>query len=312
MGIAEIIPGVSGGTIAFISGIYERLITAISNFDKTSVSFLLKGEYRTFWNRIDGYFLFNLIIGMVVGIVVGALTVTHLLEHYPPVIWSFFFGLILGSIVYVARKIKVRNVSAFIVFMVGALIAYGIVNSPAGDGNTAMWFVFLSGMLAISALVLPGISGSFILLLLGMYFYIINDTLKALLHGFSMDKMMVLLIFGAGCIVGLMSVVKLLKWAFEKYPNTVLALLTGFMLGSLPKIWPWKNTTSFLNKTDGHIYSGAPEVWSENIKRISEQMVIPSQYAEGNPYLIVSIVMAILGVASVIMLARLEKPDVNS
>ncbi len=178
MGIAEIIPGVSGGTIAFVSGIYEQLINAIK-----SVSPVLLGVFRRegpggVWKAVDGPFLLLLLSGMAIGIVIGVFGVSWFLENYPPLIWAFFFGLIVASILYMGRQIESWGAVPIVLFIIGAICAYLITAIAPANGSNSLLFVFLCGMIAISALILPGISGSFMLLLLGMYQFIVQDTLK--------------------------------------------------------------------------------------------------------------------------------------
>ena len=256
MGIAEAIPGVSGGTIAFITGIYERLMNVIKSFSPAALLQSLKeGGIKGLWRQIDGSFLFPLMGGMVTGILVGITAIHELLLRFPPVVWAFFFGLIIGSALYIGKKIKKWGASEIGLLVIGLLVSLGITFLAPSSGSEAYWFIFLSGMIAISALILPGISGSFILLLMGMYTFVLHETVKGGLvgsvkeivsgnmAGIDWDSILVISIFGVGALTGLFTVANFLSWTFKKYTNQTLAILTGFMLGSLNKIWPWQEVT---------------------------------------------------------------------
>jgi len=295
MGMAEIVPGVSGGTIAFITGIYERLLNAIKAANPKTALLLLKGEFVVFWQKLDGNFLLALLIGMAAGIVIGVTGISWLLDNQPIFIWSFFFGLIIASVIYIGRQVSQWNFLSITLLIIGAVIAFIITLAAPANGNEALWYVFISGAIAISALILPGISGSFILLLMGMYTYII-PLLKSVLKTFDTSALLVIAVFGAGCFTGLMSISRLLSWTFKNYKNNTLALLTGFMMGSLNKIWPWRIPTNWT--TDEH---GMMD------KVLSEANLLPAQYLEltGNePQLFVAIIATITGFALVFVLDK--------
>lgn len=239
MGVAEVIPGVSGGTIALITGIYERLLQSIRAFGPVAYRAYRSEGVRGLWTAINGAFLMALGLGMAVGLVVGVFGVTHILENYPPVLWAFFFGLIVASVIYLGRKVSWNGVTAA-ALLVGAVIAYGVTVLTPSHGSESLLIVFGSGILAISAMLLPGISGSFVLLLLGMYTFVIGS-FKGLLETGSWDHIKVIIAFALGCLVGVVSFSRLLTWLLHKYTQPTLALLTGFLIGSLNKIWPWQN-----------------------------------------------------------------------
>lgn len=320
MGMAEVIPGVSGGTIAFITGIYEKLLNTIKAFGPDLFTSFKAGGVKSAWETINGNFLVALIGGMVIGIVVGVFGITHLLDNYPILLWAFFFGLIIASAIYVGKQVKKWNWSSILAIIVGAVVAYWITIAVPAEGNTAPWFVFLSGMIAISALILPGISGSFILLLLGMYTYIV-PTVKNALTTFEGESLIILVIFGLGCLVGLVTFSRVLSWTFKHYENTTLALLTGFMIGSLNKIWPWRMPEQWLIKTeDGQYltpqgtldYAAYQESLSlgEELKLLVEKNVSPSSFEQltNEPnYLIGAVICAILGFSVVFLLERISK-----
>lgn len=239
MGAADVVPGVSGGTIAFISGIYEELIDSIKSINVSSLKTLFKQGIPAFWNQINGTFLVVLLSGIGLSIVTLAKLISYTLQEYPIFIWSFFFGMILSSTWFVAQKITKVDVSAAIAFIVGTAVAYYITIATPTQTPETWWFLFLSGAIAICAMILPGISGSFILLLMGKYHYVLN-AVKTL-------DIKTIVIFALGCGIGIISFAQVVSWLFKKFHNATLALLTGFMLGSLNKVWPWKVVTEYIN-----------------------------------------------------------------
>ncbi len=249
MGMAEVVPGVSGGTIAFITGIYERLIFSIKSIDLEFLKLVFSGKIAAAWKKIDGNFLVFLIGGMLLGIVIGVFAITWLLEHHPLLIWGFFFGLILASVYVVGKDIDTWNAGSIIALLAGAILVYYVTVAVPGSPSTALWFVFICGAVAISALLLPGLSGSFVLLLLGMYTFIIPKV-KDILSG-DLSGLSVIIVFAVGCLTGLLSFSRVLTWAFKNYKNTTLAFLTGLMIGSLNKVWPWQQVLSLRTNTEG-------------------------------------------------------------
>lgn len=249
MGMAEVVPGVSGGTIAFITGIYERLIFAIKSIDAELLRLVFKGKIAEAWKKIDGNFLVFLLGGMVLGIGVGVFAITWLLEHHPLLIWGFFFGLIIASCYVVGKDVDKWNISSIIFLVVGAVLVYYVTIAVPAAPSTALWFVFVCGAVAISALLLPGLSGSFILLLLGMYTYIIPKV-KDIISG-DLSGLMVIVVFALGCLTGLLTFSRALTWAFKHHRNNTLAFLTGLMIGSLNKVWPWQEVVNTRLNTDG-------------------------------------------------------------
>ena len=234
MGAADVVPGVSGGTIAFIAGIYEELVDSIKSINLHALKLLFTLKLKDFWKQINGNFLFSILLGIGISIFSLAKLMTWLLEHYPIHIWSFFFGLIIASTVLVAKEIRHWNVGTVIALIIGAVIAYVItILSPSETPNT-WWFIILSGAIAICAMILPGISGAFILLLMGKYAYIIGAVGDL--------KIGILLLFAIGAVAGIVSFSHLLSWLLKKHHTATVATLTGFMVGSLNKVWPWKET----------------------------------------------------------------------
>ena len=232
MGAADVVPGVSGGTIAFIVGIYDELIDSIKSINMQSLKLLFTGKLRAFWKAINGNFLFFLIAGIAISVFSLAKLITFLLETEPVLVWSFFFGLVLASTWFVSKDIKEWNWKTVPSFLAGAVIAYYITVATPAETPTHLLFIFLCGAIAICAMILPGISGSFILVLLGKYFYIM-EAVKTL-------DFVVLGVFALGCLLGITSFSRLLSYALKHLRNITLAVLSGFMLGSLNKVWPWK------------------------------------------------------------------------
>lgn len=233
MGAADIVPGVSGGTIAFITGIYEELINSINNCDLSALRKLFKEGFGAFWKHINGTFLVTLILGVGISLVSLANVISYLLEAHPVLIWSFFFGLIIASVWLVGKSITKWSPGAALALVVGIAVAFylsSLTNVAHVEGD---WFIFVSGMIAICAMILPGISGSFILVMLGSYHKVL---------GAIKDKdLMLITLFGAGCVIGLLAFSKVLKFLYSRFKNVTIALLTGFMIGALYKVWPWKN-----------------------------------------------------------------------
>lgn len=242
MGMADVVPGVSGGTIAFITGIYEELVESIRSVDLGALKLLATGRFSAFWRRINGSFLFSVLLGVAVSILSLARLMTYLLTHHPIEIWSFFFGLIVASALLVSRQVGKWNWRTVLSLAVGVAVAWWItVASPAETPND-WWFILLSGAIAICAMILPGISGAFILLLLGKYHYIMQAVGDL--------NIPVILVFVAGAIAGIISFSHLLSWLLKHWHDCTIALLMGFMIGSLNKVWPWKETVE--SYTDGH------------------------------------------------------------
>lgn len=283
MGIAEIIPGVSGGTIAFITGIYQTLLDSIKAIDHNLIGLLFKFRFKEIWKKINGNFLLWLFSGMIGGILVGVFGVSYLLENYPEVLWALFFGLILASVPLMLSQMTGWNMPAILLFILGAIIAYGVTSLSPSQGSTNYAYVFVAGVIAISALVLPGISGSFMLLLMGLYTTII-PTLKSFLKSPELSEFILLAVFGLGCLTGLMVFSRLISAAFSKFQNATIALLSGFMLGSLNKIWPWRNPTRLLDKDSASFIDvnsatiNDYDLLEEAIKIVKEQNVLPGEY----------------------------------
>lgn len=303
MGIAEVIPGVSGGTIAFITNIYERLLSSIKAIlGPELLRSLRKKGLSDAWKTIDGGFLTFLMLGMGTGVVIGVFGITHLLEKQPRLIWGFFFGLILASSWFVGKQVRRWNLPVIAALLIGTGIALWYTLAAPGQGNEALWFVFISGVIAISALMLPGISGSFMLVLMGMYTLII-PSVKSVLLELDPKGLTIVAAFAAGCLLGLATFSRVLTWFFKHYHDLTMAILTGFMIGSLNKIWPWRIVLETRVNSSGEVVP------------IVERSVLPGNFP-GDPQLLWVLLLMAAGFLIVFFLERAapveEKPDGNN
>lgn len=287
MGAADVVPGVSGGTIAFISGIYEELISSINTIELGLWKTLRTAGFKPFWKQLNGNFLVALFAGIFISVLSLAKFLSWLLENEPILLWSFFFGLVLASIFLVGKEIKKWNLVSIAVLILGAGIAYFITTLPPSENVDSLPYLFLSGALAVCAMILPGISGAFILVLLGSY--------KTILDGVHERDIQLVAVVAFGAVFGLLSFARLLKWMFNNYKNTTLALLTGFILGSLNKIWPWKKVLE-------------SKIFGDKIITIDAQNILPHQF-DGNPQLLPAILLAILGFSLIFMLERIASKN---
>ena len=245
MGAADIVPGVSGGTVAFITGIYSRLLGSIRAFDLDCIRLLFQFEIKKAWQHVDGSFLLALVLGIATSILTLARLVSWLLEHHPVPLWALFFGLILASALVLLRQVKNWSAVRFLNLAAGIAIALFIALSPLASFDATLSMVFLSGFLAICAMILPGISGSFILVLLGMY-----GTVLAALKSFDV---LFIFIFACGAAAGLMCFSRILHWLLSRFHESTMALLTGFLFGSLAVVWPWKHVLDWVEGSHGQL-----------------------------------------------------------
>ena len=245
MGMADVVPGVSGGTIAFISGIYEELLDSIRSVNATALKLLLKLRLGEFWRHINGSFLLPVLLGIAIAIFSLARLMTYLLTYHHIAIWSFFFGLIIASALLVARQIGRWDWRSLLAFVAGAAAAWWITVATPAETPNDWWFVMLSGAIAICAMILPGISGAFILLLLGKYQYIMQAVGDL--------NIPVIVIFVVGAAAGIISFSHLLSWLLKHWHDVTVAVLMGFMVGSLNKVWPWKEVVETYTDSHGKI-----------------------------------------------------------
>lgn len=304
MGAADVVPGVSGGTIAFISGIYEELITTIHNLDLGFFKIWKKEGFSKAWKHYNLSFLLALFSGVLISILSLAKLITWLLEFYPIAVWSFFFGLVIASILYVGKQISKWRLVVVLALIIATVLSYLVtIAEPIGSPDS-IWFLFLAGFIAIIAMILPGISGAFILLLMGAYTTVIG-IITQLTEGIStLDTNLILnslgkiLIFGLGAIVGLKLFSKVLNWLFKHHKNLILAVLTGFMIGALNKIWPWKEVLQYrLN----HAGEEVPFL---------ERSILPQNF-DGNPQIILAVAFAIIGFLTIFLLERVAVKKQN-
>ncbi|WP_405371381.1 DUF368 domain-containing protein [Phocaeicola sp.] len=277
MGAADVVPGVSGGTIAFIVGIYDELINSIKSINGKSLKLFFTGKFAAFWKMINGSFLFSILLGIGISVFSLAKIITWLLVEHPILVWSFFFGLVLASTWFVAKDIKGWNWKTILGFVVGVVVAFYITVATPAETPSYLWFIFLCGAIAICAMILPGISGSFILVLLGKYFFIM-DAVKTL-------DLVIIAVFAAGAVVGITSFSRVLSYALKHVRNITLAVLSGFMLGSLNKVWPWKEQITTV--VDGH-------------DLMIENNILPNQY------IVEAVVLMLVGFFMVYFLEKLS------
>lgn len=291
MGAADVVPGVSGGTIAFITGIYQELLDTIKGA-RPEVLVLWKNEgFKAAWKRLNGNFLLALFAGIFTSIITLAKGITFMLATYPVLVWAFFFGLIVASTIIIWRQIRTWNLTNVLTLVFGAAIAFYITIAAPAQIPDGLLYVFLAGCIAICAMILPGISGSFILLLLGAYSTVLGS-ISGLVDGLRAFDMAAIIpnginigVFMGGCIVGIIAFSNFLSWLFKRAYDATMAALTGFMVGSLNKVWPWKEVTQY------RINSHGEEV------PFLDRSVLPSVFEQvtGEPAMIGYVVLCALG-----------------
>jgi putative membrane protein len=290
MGAADVVPGVSGGTIAFITGIYEELINSIKSINLSALKLLFSFKLVAFWKSVNGNFLVSVLLGIGISIFSLAKGLEYLLHHYPILVWSFFFGLIVASAIYIARTIKKWKAGTIISGIAGIVIAWFITVLSPAEANTTWLFIFISGSIAICAMILPGISGSFILVLLGMY--------KFILSAVGDLNIQVILVFLAGAAIGIIAFSNLLSWLLKNFHNLTIAMLSGFMVGSLNKVWPWKEVTETFIDRHGEV------------RPLSERNILPGTYEQltgHESWLLGAVLLAIAGFALIFVVEGLTK-----
>lgn len=250
MGGANVIPGVSGGTVAFITGIYERLIHAIKAVDGRALKLLFGGKFRDFARRVDFGFLFWLGAGVFVGILILARLLEVLFANHELYVWAFFFGLILASVFFVGRQVGRWSAGEVLSLAGGAAVAIGVALMNPRAENADFWYLFLCGVVAMASMIVPGLSGSFVLVLMGDYQLVMIESVSKLTVG-DMSAMRILIPVGLGAVVGVVLLSRVLSWIFSRFHNLAVALLTGFVAGSLLSIWPWKEAIMTTFEADG-------------------------------------------------------------
>jgi len=279
VGVANIIPGVSGGTIALITGIFERLIHAIKSFDLSALRLLLKGDWKSFASQTDFYFLLALFSGVIVAIVLLARIFDFLFQSYPVYIWSFFFGLILASVYFVGKTVERWRISVYLNFALGTAIALMFTFLTPATENSSFLYLVLCGVVAVCSMILPGLSGSFVLILLGNYQLVAIDAINNRDIGILLPVLL-------GAVGGLIAFSHLLSWVFKRYKDQTIALLTGFILGSLGVIWPWKNPIE--------------QVFGDKVKVVGYDYFLPQMNME----FLIAVIVIIAGIAAIWWMER--------
>lgn len=290
MGCADVVPGVSGGTIALITGIYDRLIFAIKSVNIEAFQLLKRGEIKLLWKHLDGNFLISLILGIAFSLITLANVITFFIVEYPIQLWSFFFGLIIISAMLVLRELQKRNLANMALVITGALIALLITSATPAEMPQNYFFLFLTGSIAICAMILPGISGAFILLILGQYYFVL-EALKSF-------DILAIIVFASGCVFGLLLFARIISWFLENYKDGTIAILAGFMIGALNEIWPWKKVIENRLNSKGEL---VPFI---------KQNVWPAEYVEqvGNdPFLLEALLFMALGIVLIMGIDRIAK-----
>lgn len=293
MGMVDIIPGLSGGTMALITGIYQELIQSIDNITWKSILILKEKGFAAFWKDVNGQFLFPLVLGVLTGIILLSAGINYLIENYPILLWAYFFGLILASIYVLLKQLQDRRFVQFILLGFGFIVAFGISSLSPSNTTTSLPYLFFCSMLAIIAMILPGISGAFIFILLGAYQEVLQtvESAHAILFQFNFESFKLIytkiLVIGLGILVGLKLFSRILTWLFNHRKEQTLSVLIGFMMGALPKIWPWKKTI---------IVDGV----------VLDANVSPLAYV-GEPQLVSAIVLVIVGIISLLLIEQLAK-----
>jgi putative membrane protein len=284
MGAADVVPGVSGGTIAFISGIYEELVSSIDGVNLGLLKVLKQEGFASFWKKANGNFLLTLLSGIAVSVFSLANAISFLLKEHPILVWSFFFGLVLSSVFVILKSISKFSLVGVVIALVMTAVAYYItLLEPMSDGVASPMLFFFSGALAICAMILPGISGSFILVIIGSY--------QVVLEAVDSFEFKSIFLFLSGAVVGILSFAKILKWLFKNFRDITLLGLSGFIVGSLNKVWPWKDVLEW--RTDRH---------GEQVALI-EKSILPINF-DGDPKIALALIAAAVGFILIFVMER--------
>ncbi|WP_178983895.1 DUF368 domain-containing protein [Winogradskyella helgolandensis] len=304
MGAADVVPGVSGGTIAFISGIYEELIESIDKVNLSVIKVWKQEGFKAAWNSFNGNFLLALFSGIAISILSLAKIIKWLLHNEPILLWSFFFGLVLASILYIAKQIKGWSIKLIIAIAITSIVSFYITLAEPFASPDSPYYLLFCGFIAIIAMILPGVSGAFILLILGAYqtaIDTINNLRDGLLDGnmeLFKDALLKFVLLGVGAIIGLKVFSKALNWMFKHHKNLTLAILTGFMIGSLNKIWPWKEILKTRINSEGEVVT------------LLDKSILPTSYT-GDNELVMAIIFIVIGFATILILESLGKQKNN-
>lgn len=292
MGVANVIPGVSGGTIALLTGIFERLINALKSFDVEAVKLLFKFRFKEFAEHVDFGFLVSVFLGIGISIISVAKLLEFLFQSYPVYVWAFFFGLILVSVWFVGKSIGKIDLTAVVLFVVGAIVAFGLSMMNPATENTAFWYLIICGAVAICSMILPGLSGSFVLILMGNYQLI-------MIYAVSHFDMGIIVPVAIGVVVGLLAFSHFLSWLLSRYASQTMAVLTGFIFGSLGTIWPWKTPIYLMQDGAEILKNGKPIIQSY-------QMSMPQEF---NIEVVIAVILMFAGMAALWALEKSAGKD---
>ena len=292
MGVANVIPGVSGGTIALLTGIFERLINALKSFDVEAVKLLFKFRFKEFAEHVDFGFLVSVFLGIGISIISVAKLLEFLFQSYPVYVWAFFFGLILVSVWFVGKSIGKIDLTAVVLFVVGAIVAFGLSMMNPATENTAFWYLIICGAVAICSMILPGLSGSFVLILMGNYQLI-------MIYAVSHFDMGIIVPVAIGVVVGLLAFSHFLSWLLSRYASQTMAVLTGFIFGSLGTIWPWKTPIYLMQDGAEILKNGKPIIQSY-------QMSMPQEF---NIEVVIAVVLMFAGMVALWALEKSAEKD---
>jgi len=313
MGAANVIPGVSGGTIALITGIFERLINSVKSFDLKAIKLIFKGQFKEFAKHTDLIFIMAVFLGAGISVISLAKGLEYLFINYPIFIWSYFFGLILASVYFVGKTIEKWKIPVILAFIIGAAIAISITILKPASENDSFIYLILCGIVGISSMILPGLSGSFVLILMGNYELLLSSVNEliasispAIGGDFSQmtDALMIIIPVGIGLVIGLLAFSHILSWIYKKFKNQTIALLTGFILGSLGIIWPWKNSfdkNEILLQTNNF----GKLLIAEDVKVYSFQQYFPNM----DSVFFISILLIIIGIGSIWLIEKMAKKE---
>ena len=288
MGAANVIPGVSGGTIALITGVFERLINAIKSFNGEALKLLFKGKIKDLIKHVDLYFLVAIFSGMFISLITLARVLDYLFVNYPVFVWAFFFGLILASVYYVGKTIKKWNVSVIVSFIVGVTVAIAITTLNPATQNDSFVYLIICGVVAICSMILPGLSGSFILILMGNYELV-------MIHAVKDVDLRILIPVAIGAGGGLVAFSHVLSWIYKKYKDQTISVLTGFILGSLGILWPWKNPIYRVNDMGEAILKDGEKIVQSYSRYIPDTL---------NTEVIIALLLIVIGFVSISLIEK--------